>query len=159
MTKFGYQLVKSKKNFLQIKINNKTKNYNIIGHNKYNEKRNRMSVVIGKNNGSGSVLLCKAYDTSAFKLISPIEQNDYQIDRSKKQIEELTNYGFRYFILLKRELNGEDTSNFINMYKSAENYIVKSEEHLNKVAMTYEIDMIFLGLIFFKETIDPDLKY
>ena len=144
---------------MQIKINNKTKNYNIIGHNKYNEKRNRMSVVIGKNNGSGSVLLCKAYDISAFKLISPIEQNDYQIDRSKKQIEELTNYGFRYFILLKRELNGDDTSNFINMYKSAENYIVKSEEHLNKVAMTYEIDMTFLGLIFFKETIDPDLKY
>ena len=159
LKKFGYRLYKSEINFIQLKVNNKMKKYNIIGHNKYHESRKKMSVVISKTDKKTSVLLCKAYDISAFDLINLEEQFEPEIKNSKNQIEQLTKLGFHYFILFKRELNEEETSNFITVYKSAQNYIVKSEEHLNKLAIEYETNLTFLGIIFFEEIIEPDLKY
>ena len=159
LKKFGYQLIKSKGNLIQIKVNDKKKNYVIYGHNKYNKMRKRMSIIIKKSNGNGSVLLCKANDMSAFDLINEEEKSYPEIEKSKKQIKELSKFGFRYFVLLKRELTEEDTVNFVSKYKSAENYVVKSDEHLNKLAIEYEKNLSFLGLIFFEEKIDPDLKY
>ena len=159
LKKFGYQLIKSKGNKIQLKVNDKNKFYKIVGHNKYNKSRKKMSIVIRKSSGNGSVMLCKANDMSAFDLINPEEKNFPEIEKSKKQIKELSKYGFRYFILLKRELTEEETENFANKYKSAENYVVKSDEHLNNLAIEYEKDLSFLGIIFFEEKIDPDLKY
>ena len=159
LKKLGYQLIKSQMNLIQLKVNDKKKSYKIIGLNKYNKDRKRMSIVVRKSSGVGSILLCKANDISVFDLINPEEKNEPEIEKSKKQIKELSKFGFRYFILLKRELEEEDTSNFINKYKSAENYVVKSEEHLNNLALEYERNFSFLGLIFFEERIDPDLKY
>ena len=118
-----------------------------------------MSIILKKSNGNGSVLLCKANDMSAFDLINEEEKSYPEIEKSKKQIKELSKFGFRYFVLLKRELTEEDTVNFVSKYKSAENYVVKSDEHLNKLAIEYEKNLSFLGLIFFEEKIDPDLKY
>ena len=114
-----------------------------------------MSIVIRKSSGNGSVMLCKANDMSAFDLINPEEKNFPEIEKSKKQIKELSKYGFRYFILLKRELTEEETENFANKYKSAENYVVKSDEHLNNLAIEYEKDLSFLGIIFFEEGSSP----
>ena len=159
LKKFGYQLIKSKGNIIQIKVNEKKKNYVIYGHNKYNKARKKMSVVIRKNYGNGSILLCKANDISVFDLINPEEKNYPEIEKAKNQIKELTKFGFRYFIILKRELTEEDTANFIGKYKSAENYVIKSDEHLNNLALEYEKDLSFLGIVFYEEKIDHDLKY
>ena len=159
LKKLGYQLISSKGNIIQIKINDKIKKYMVIGHNKYNKSRKRMSVVLRRKTGNSSILLCKANDISAFDLINPEEINDPEIEKSKNQIQELSKFGFRYFILLKRELNEEETSNFINKYKSSQNYVVKSDEHLNELAIEYEKELSFLGIIFFEEKIDPYLKY
>ena len=163
LKKFGYELTKTQVrpqgNIIQLKVNDKKKNYRIYGYNKYHRNRKRMSVVIKKSSGNGAVLLCKANDISAFDLINKEEAKDPEIEKSKKQIEELSKFGFRYFIILKRELEEEDTSDFIKKYKLAENYVVKSDEHLNNLAIEYEKDLSFLGLIFFEEKIDPDLKY
>ena len=159
LKKFGYRLVKSKADLIQLKINDKKRNYKIIGHNKYNKDRKKMSVVIRHHSSSGSYLLCKANDMSVFDLINEDEKNSPEIEKSKTQIKELSKFGLRYFILLKKELNEEDTNNFINKYKSAENYVVKSDEHLNNLAIEYERDLSFLGVIFFEEKIDHDLKY
>ena len=52
-----------------------------------------------------------------------------------------------------------ETTDFIKKYKNTENYIVKSEEHLNKLAIEYEKNLTFLGVIFFKEIVDPELQY
>ena len=159
LKKFGYRLVKSKANLIQLKINEKKRNYHIIGHNKYNNDRKKMSVVIRHHSNNGSYLLCKANDMSAFDLINEEEKHTPEIEKSKAQIKELSKFGLRYFILLKKELNEEDTVNFINKYKSAENYVVKSDEHLNNLAIEFERDLSFLGVIFFEEKIDQDLKY
>ena len=159
LKKFGYRLVKSKANLIQLKINEKKRNYIIIGHNKYNKDRKKMSVVIRHHSTNGSYLLCKANDMSVFDLINKDEKNSTEIEKSKNQIRELSKFGLRYFILLKKELNEEETTNFINKYKSAENYVVKSDEHLNNLAIEYEKDLSFLGVIFFEEKIDQDLKY
>jgi magnesium-transporting ATPase (P-type) len=117
LKKFGYQLIKSKGNKIQLKVNDKNKFYKIVGHNKYNKSRKKMSIVIRKSSGNGSVMLCKANDMSAFDLINPEEKNFPEIEKSKKQIKELSKYGFRYLILLKRELTEEETENFANKYK------------------------------------------
>ena len=159
LKKFGYQLIKSKGNKIQLKVNDKKKFYKIVGHNKYNKSRKKMSIVIRKSNGNGSILLCKANDISVFDLINKEEQDYPEIEKSKKQIKELSKFGFRYFVLLKRELTEEETEIFTNKYKSAENYVVKSDEHLNNLAIEFERDLSLLGLIFFEEKIDPDLKY
>ena len=159
LKKFGYSLIKSKGNIITLKINDKKKNYHIIGHNKYNKERKRMSIVIKRASGNSSLLLCKANDISAFDLINQDEKNEPEIIKSKNQIKELSKFGYRYFIILKRELNEEDTFTFKNKYKSAENYVAKSDEHLNKLAIEYEQELSLLGIIFFEEKIDPDLKY
>ena len=159
LKKFGYKLLISKANIIQLKINDKKRNFVILGHNKYNKDRKKMSVVIQHRTSEGSYLLCKANDMSAFDLINKEEKDTPEIIKSKEQIKELSKFGFRYFILLKKELNKEETTNFLNKYKSAENYVVKSDEHLNNLAKEYEKDLSFLGVIFFEEKIDQDLKY
>ena len=159
LKKFGYTLIKSKGNVITLKINERKKNYHVIGHNKYNKERKRMSIVLKKSSGNCSLLLCKANDISVFDLINDDEKGDPDIEKSKNQIKELSKFGFRYFIILKRELNEEETSNFKNKYKQAENYVAKSDEHLNKLAIEYEQELSFLGVIFFEEKMDPDLKY
>ena len=159
LKKFGYKLLISKANVIQLKINDKKRNFIIIGHNKYNKDRKKMSVVIQHRTTNGSYLLCKANDMSVFDLIVKEEIDSPEIKKSKEQIRELSKFGFRYFILLKKELNEEETTNFINKYKSAENYVVKSDEHLNNLAIEYEKDLSFLGVIFFEEKIDQELKY
>ena len=118
-----------------------------------------MSVVIKHQSSRSSYLICKANDMSCFDLINIDEKNSPVIEKSKNQIKELSKFGLRYFVLLKKELNEEETINFKNKYKSAENYVVKSDEHLNDLAIEYEKDLSFLGVIFFEEKIDPDLKY
>ena len=159
LKKFGYSLVKSKTDFIQLKINGKNTNYSIIGHNKYNKDRKKMSVVIKHHSSKSSYLLCKANDMSCFDLIKKDERNSPEIQKSKKQIRELSKFGLRYFVLLKKELDEEDTASFKSKYKKAENYVVKSDEHLNNLAIEYEKDLSFLGVIFFEEKIDQDLKY
>ena len=163
LKKFGYELIKTQArpqgNIIQLKVNDKKKNYRIYGYNKYHKNRKRMSIVIKKASGNGSILLCKANDISAFDLINPEEAKDPEIEKSKNQIKDLSKFGFRYFIILKKELDEEDTSDFIKKYKLAENYVMKSDEHLNNLAIEYEKNFSFLGLIFFEEKIDPDLKY
>ena len=64
LKKLGYQLISSKGNIIQIKINDKIKKYMVIGHNKYNKSRKRMSVVLRRKTGNSSILLCKANDIS-----------------------------------------------------------------------------------------------
>ena len=159
LNKFGYKLLKSKRDIIQFIVNNKYKNYVIYGINLYQESRKRMSIVIKKTVKKSSVLLCKAYDISAFDLVRPEEIYDLEIEKAKKQIEEISKFGSRYFILFKRELNEEETSNFLTKYKSAENYVAKSEEHLNSLAIEYEINLTFLGIVFFEESKEPNLKY
>ena len=55
--------------------------------------------------------------------------------------------------------NEEETVNFMNKYKPAENYVVKSDEHFINLVIEYEKDLSFLGVIFFEEKIGQDLKY
>ena len=75
LKKFGYRLLKSKANLIQLKINDKKRNYVVIGHNKYNKDRKKMSVVIRHHSNNGSYLLCKANDMSVFDLINKDEIN------------------------------------------------------------------------------------
>ena len=157
--KLGYRLIKSKSNLIQLKINELKKNYFVIGHNKYNKDRNKMSIVIRSHSTNGSYLFCKANDTSVFDLIKKEEANSPKVEKSKSQIKELSKFGFRYFVILKKELNEEETYTFINKYKSAENYVVKSDEHLNNLAIEYERDLSLMGIIFLEEKIDQDLKF
>ena len=159
LKKFGYRLIKAKANLIQLKIHDKKRSFLVLGHNKYNKDRKKMSVVIKHHSSSGSYLLCKANDMTVFDLINKDEINSPEIERAKTQIRELSKFGLRYFILLKKELNEEETDNFINKYKSAENYVVKSDEHLNNLAIEYEKDLSFLGVIFFEEKVDQDVKY
>ena len=157
--KLGYRLIKSKSNLIQLKINESKKNYFVIGHNKYNKDRNKMSIVIRSHSTNGSYLFCKANDISVFDLIKKDEINSPKVEKSKSQIKELSKFGFRYFVILKKELNEEETFTFINKYKSAENYVVKSDEHLNNLAIEYEKDLSLMGIIFLEEKIDQDLKF
>ena len=159
LKKFGYQLVKSKKDLIIIKTNDKSEDFKIIGRNKYHVSRKKMSVVVRKEDENKSFLLCKAYDISSFDLLSQKEKKSKVIEKSKNQIKKLTKIGFRYFILFRRELSIKETSDFIKKYKITENFLVKSEEQLNKLAIEYDKNLSFLGIIFFKEIIDPDLEY
>ena len=68
-----------------------------------------MSVVIKHRTSDGSYLLCKANDMSVFDLINKEEINSPEVKKSKEQIKELSKFGFRYFILLKKELDEEET--------------------------------------------------
>ena len=111
-----------------------------------------MSILIRNEKDPGSFLLCKANDLSIFSLIKKSNpQIDNEVAKSKLQIKELSKYGYRPFILCKKHLTEEETNIFIDKFKTAENYVVKSEEHLKKLAIEYEQGLTFMGVLFFEE--------
>ena len=89
-----------------------------------------MSILIYNEKESGSTLLCKANDSSIFKLIRKTNaKSENEIEKTIYQIKQLSKFGYRYYIYSKKYLNEEETNNFLEKYKTAENYVVKSEEH------------------------------
>ena len=160
LSKLGYKIHKTKKNFISLDIEGDRKVYGILGLNKYSEDRKRMSILIHDEKEPGSTLICKANDSSIFKLINKSNANiDNEIQQSILQIKQLSKFGYRYFIYCKKKLNNEETSNFLDKFKTAENYVIKSEEHLKKLAIEYEKDLTLMGILFFEEKISRDLKY
>ena len=159
-SKLGYKIEKTLNYSTRLNIDNETKEYQILGRNKFSEERKRMSLLVKNLNDNGSCLLCKANDLSIFKLIKKTSpQSENEINKTRLQIKEMTKFGFRYFIFCYKNLNEEETISFMTKYKSAENYVVKSEEHLRNLAIEYEVNMTFLGVLFFEEKMDRDLKF
>jgi phospholipid-transporting ATPase len=156
--KLGYKIEKTLNYSTRLNIDNEIKEYQILGRNKFSEERKRMSILVKNLNDNGSCLLCKANDLTIFKLIKKT-QNENEINKTRLQIKEMTKFGYRYFIFCYKNLNEEETISFMTKYKSAENYVVKSEEHLRNLAIEYEVNMNFLGVLFFEEKMDRDLKF
>ena len=157
--KIGFQISKIKHSLITLDIDGEKKIFQMIGLNKYTKERNRMSILIRNEKDPGSFLLCKANDLSIFSLIKKSNpQIDNEVAKSKLQIKELSKYGYRPFILCKKHLTEEETNIFIDKFKTAENYVVKSEEHLKKLAIEYEQGLTFMGVLFFEEKIPKDLK-
>ena len=137
--KIGFLISKIKHSLITLDIDGEKKIFQMIGLNKYTKERNRMSILIRNEKDPGSFLLCKANDLSIFSLIKKSNpQIDNEVAKSKLQIKELSKYGYRPFILCKKHLTEEETNIFIDKFKTAENYVVKSEEHLKKLAIEYE---------------------
>ena len=158
--KIGFKITKIKNSIITLEIDGNKKFFQIIGLNKYTEERNRMSILIRNESNPGSTLLCKANDLSIFSLIKKSNpQIDNEVTKSKLQIKELSKYGYRPFIFCKKYLTEEETNTFIDKFKNAENYVVKSEEHLRNLAIEYEQGLIFIGVLFFEEKTPKDLKY
>ena len=159
-SKIGFKILNIKHNLITLDINGEKKLYQIIGLNKYTEDRNRMSILLRNEKDPGSMLLCKAKDLTIFSLIKKSNpQIDNEIAKTRYQIKELSKYGFRPFIFCKKNLTEEETNIFIEKFKTAENYVVKSEEHLKNLAIEYEQGMSLVGVLFFEEKIPKDLKY
>jgi len=155
---FGYQILKTKADKTEIEADNFLKTYSIVGRNKYSTERQRMSMIVKKSKtDSESILICKGYDLSIFDLIN--ENEDSQLKLVIEQIKRLTQIGYRFIVVCKKELSEEDTLNFITRYKSAENYIFQREIHFEELAYDYECEMELLGVLFFEEKISPDLRY
>jgi len=155
---FGYQILKTKSDKTEIEADNFLKTYSIVGRNKYSAERQRMSMIVKKSKTDGeSILICKGYDLSIFDLIN--ENEDSQLKLVIEQIKRLTQIGYRFTVVCKKELSEEDTLNFITRYKSAENYIFQREIHFEELAYDYECEMELLGVLFFEEKISTDLRY
>lgn len=155
---FGYQILKTKSDKTEIEADNFLKTYSIVGRNKYSAERQRMSMIVKKSKtDTESILICKGYDLSIFDLIN--ENEDSQLKLVIEQIKRLTQIGYRFIVVCKKELNEEDTVNFITRYKSAENYIFQREIHFEELAYDYEYEMELLGVLFFEEKISADLRY
>ena len=158
--KIGFKIIKIKNSIITLDIDGQKKYYQIIGLNKYTEERNRMSILIRNENDPGSILLCKANDLSIFSLIKKSNPEvDNEVTKSRLQIKELSKYGYRPFIFCKKNLTEDETNTFIDKFKNAENYVVKSEEHLRNLAIEYEQGLTFMGVLFFEEKTPKDLKY
>lgn len=155
---FGYQILKTKSDKTEIEADNFLKTYSIVGRNKYSIERQRMSMIVKKSKSDlESILICKGYDLSIFDLIN--ENEDSQLKLVIEQIKRLTQIGYRFIVVCKKELSEEETLNFITRYKSAENYIFQREIHFEELAYDYECEMELLGVLFFEEKISADLRY
>ena len=158
-SKIGYTLQRSKEpNVMSLQIDEEINNFYIIATNKYTEDRKRMSVIVKDIQSDTNYLLCKSNDISILKLLKHNQRTDNLIAKTKIQISDLRKFGLRYFIFCKKVLSEDETSTFLSKYKSAENYVIKSEEHLKELAIEYEKDMDFLGVLFFEEKIPQELK-
>lgn len=157
---FGYQILKTKTDKSEISSDNVLKTYSIVGRNKYSEERLRSSIIVKRNKSDNeSILLCKGYDLSIFELLAEGETEDAHIKLVIEQIKRLSQIGYRFVIYCKKDLNEEETNNFITRYKSAENYIFQKEIHFESLAEDYEYEMQLLGVLFFEEKISSDLRY
>jgi magnesium-transporting ATPase (P-type) len=154
----GYNILKTNTDITEIEADNLKKTFYILGKNKFSEERQRMSVVVKKSKeDSDSILICKGYDLSIFDLIN--DNDDAQLKLIIEQIKRLTQIGYRFIIVCKKELNEEETLNFVTRYKSAENYIFQKDLHFEELALDYENDFELLGVLFFEEKISSDLRY
>jgi phospholipid-translocating ATPase len=154
----GYNILKTKTDLTEIEADNLKKTFFILGKNKFSEERQRMSVVVKKSKeNSESILICKGYDLSIFDLIN--DSDEAQLKLIIEQIKRLTQIGYRFIIVCKKELNEEETLNYVTRYKSAENYIFQKDLHFEELAIDYENDFELLGVLFFEEKISSDLRY
>jgi len=139
-------------------VDNFLKSYSIVGKNKYSSERQRMSMIVKRSKtDTESILICKGYDLSIFDLIN--ENEDSQLKLVIEQIKRLTRIGYRFIVICKKEINEEETLNFITRYKSAENYIFQREIHFEELAFDYENEMELLGVLFFEEKVSADTRY
>ncbi len=155
---FGFQILKTKSDKTEIEVDNFLKSYSIVGKNKYSSERQRMSMIVKRSKtDTESILICKGYDLSIFDLIN--ENEDSQLKLVIEQIKRLTRIGYRFIVICKKEINEEETLNFITRYKSAENYIFQREIHFEELAFDYENEMELLGVLFFEEKVSADTRY
>ena len=127
LKKFGYLVDKISNKEISLLINGEVKHYNILGHNRYTEERNRMSIIVKAHKmDKESILLCKANDLSIFNLLKN-NDNEKQLKAISNQIKSLANIGYRYFIFCKKRLSEDQTTEFLSKYKLAENYVLQKE--------------------------------
>lgn len=156
----GYILKKATEQKVEIEVlGEKKKAYDILGRNKYTNSRKCSSLVYRKNQQSReSVMLCKAYDYSLLEKLNP-DQNKYLVNLITDQVKRMSQLGYRFVILLKKELSEEETNAFIENYKSAESNMLQKDLLFENLAKGMETNMNIVGALFFEEVVSSSLKF
>jgi magnesium-transporting ATPase (P-type)/class 3 adenylate cyclase len=158
MKNFGYNVTKIKSEKITIDINGEEKIFSVVGMNKYSEERQRMSIIVKRyRNDPESVLLCKGYDLSIFRQLRM--DSSINLKQVIDQINKFSSIGYRYFIFCKRDLTEDETTSYITKYRSAENFVLHRDTHFEMLANEYEVEMEFVGVLFFEEKVSDDLRY
>ena len=158
---FGYYMTKANEDKVELKITSEgdKRVYEVIGRNRYSEKRKRSSMIYKPDAESdSSILLCKSYTMDVLQLLSN-EQNKNEINLIEEQIKKMSDFGYRYVIFCRKELSDKETHSFIENYKSAENNMLQQELELELLALYCETGMELLGALFFEEECTGDLKF
>ena len=154
----GYVLKKASENRVEVDVvSDKRKIFEILGRNKYTSTRKCSSLIYKKHhNDTESIMLCKSYDISS---LEKVKYRNIQFLQIQDQINKMSNMGYRYVIILKKNLSEEETNNFIENYKSAQSNMLQKEQLLEKLAKETEQDIEVVGALFFEEYLSPGLKF
>lgn len=162
LEQFNIYLKKSTERLIEIDINNTIQSYEILGRNKYTNNRKCSSIIYKRVYSSHDkyYLLCKSYDISNLSRIESERSSDTERSfKIKYQIEKMIEFGYRYVILLRRSISLDEVELFIDDFKSAQNNPIQSERLLEEVAYEYETELEIVGVIFYEESYNSDLKY
>ena len=155
---FGFYLKKATEKKVEIEVNKNKKVFDIIGRNKYTNNRKCSSVIYKRlQNDDESVLLCKSYDYNNISKL--IKEETQTCSRIKFQIEKMNEMGYRYIILLKKNLSAQETEDFIENYKAAQNNLLQKDNLYENIAFGVECEMSLVGALFFEESFSDDLRF
>lgn len=156
---YGYTIIKATFTKVEIEVQNERKNFEIIARNKYTNNRKCSSLIYKKHpNDDDSILLCKCYDIDMLPRLL-LDKDEPMAVTIKYQVEKLSQMGYRYVFLLKKNLPYEETEQFIDSYKSAENNLLQQENQYENLSIGIETNLSLVGAIFFEEVFSDDLKF
>lgn len=157
---FGYNIKKASDKKLDLEINNKLKSYTILGRNHYSRIRKCSSLIYRDidSDSDESILLCKGYDLTMLDKLA-LNHDKNIISSIAENIKNMSSLGYRFVILLRKNLSSNETKSFIENYKSAESNMLQREVLLENLAKETEQNLELVGSLFFEESFNNNVKF
>ena len=141
---FGFTFAASRGDLYSLDIEEKRKDYQLLGVNEFNSTRKRMSVVVKAVGEDQALLLCKGADNVMLNLCRM--QGTEEVRLTNQQLFDFSVQGLRTLVIARRILTKEQAEDFETKWINAKKAISDREKRLEEVAEEFETEMDMLGV-------------
>jgi len=131
-----------------IKIQGMMETFPILGFNEFTEARNRFSIVLHHIQKDNAVLLMRGNNHSLLDILEMSEQEKIYL---KSYVDGMKNFGYRYIIYAKKELDINAASIYIQRYNICKTSLTIEHNELNKFYTEVETGSRLVTVLFIKD--------
>ncbi|EKX73567.1 guanylyl cyclase, putative [Theileria equi strain WA] len=152
----GYCLMSRSKSSINVNIKGTIETVDIIGINEFSSTRKRMSIVLRQEYDGNSIVFVKGDGESMLNLLD-LNRHKGDIETLRNRIKKQGLFGYRVLVCAYRRLDKEETIVYQRHYADLEGSIYGREERFESCAKLVENNLIYLGLVAFKDEIQPEV--